>query len=178
MVLPCLTPCVRYNSSVYLPLMRNLMQSLVYIDCIKLKVFPPKPSLASFANKAGRQTLSYAWILLIVLTWFLQRLQPCLCLWKRQQTVSACSLLSSSELREQRLHPECYGRVETQTALVPTSGFLLLLCSYDYSFSQLWGGAGLMELLLGDNLRVVVSLHPAKRIFIMLIHICRIYLMD
>ena len=58
LIIPCLTPCVKNNSSVYLPLMRKRILSLVYIDSIKLSVLPPNPSLVSLAKRAGLHTLS------------------------------------------------------------------------------------------------------------------------
>ena len=58
--LPCFTPLVNHNSSVYLPLIRKRKESFVYIDLIRLNVFPPRPSLSNFANNAGLQTVSYA----------------------------------------------------------------------------------------------------------------------
>ena len=161
LILPCLTPLVKNNSSVYFPLIRNRKLSLQYMDCINFKVLPPNPRLLSFTYKAWRQTVSSAYILIhirnssIITTrstpnyfyikilylysvntipwWYLQRLQS---------IVKSLLWLCSTKLLKQIQHLECSFLSWNQIA--PGQPFPPFQQSWSFSctFLQLWAAAG------------------------------------
>ena len=58
--IPCFTPVDRNIEAVYFPLIKNRIESFLYILLIMERVLPPNPRLFNFSNKIGLQTESYA----------------------------------------------------------------------------------------------------------------------